>query len=477
MICKFTTILSAITSGLIIAGCTSTTSTQITDPVNLALIEYSDQIDKAQLVIKNNHPSQIDQKANKIEQQEIIDLDNIWKIISQSERLGDPTDDVSREAIRNQLYKLDNNQHFFDVMGTRATPYIYYIMTELEKRDMPLYLALLPIIESGYQVKVTSSQKASGLWQIMPSTGKYLGLKQNWWYDGRRDLIASTRTALEYLQQLHTRFDNWQLALAAYNSGGATVANAMKENRRLGLPTDYWSLSLPAETQSYIPKLIALETVIQSPEKYGVELMDIPNEPVLKIVDLKGQIQLNKVAELANIDYEKLRLLNAGFKRWATDPDGPHQLLVPVETAHHLRTAIAALPQEERVTWKGHTIQSGESLWTIARKYDISINLLKKTNHLETNKLRIGKNLLIPTGTVSESIISNAPVASKNPLVLVDNTYQVKSGDSLWLIARRFDIHVQQILEWNGRNKNRALKPGEELKIFLEKPILEAASL
>ncbi|MFK8067621.1 MAG: LysM peptidoglycan-binding domain-containing protein [Gammaproteobacteria bacterium] len=478
MISKFTAAISALTTAIFLTGCSSLTPKQAPDPGTQTLIEDQKQNSHSEFYVETEPHSEVGeiQVVNPFPQQ-FFEVDDLWNHIRKSENLATSTDDASRKRVQKQLRKLRKNQHFFDVMGTRATPYIHHIINELNKRDMPLYLALLPIIESGYQVKVTSSQKAAGLWQIMPSTGKYLGLKQNWWYDGRRDLIASTNAALNYLQQLHERFEDWQLTLAAYNSGGATVANAIKKNKRHGKPTDYWSLALPPETEKYIPKLIALETVINSPASYDVELLTIPNQPMLKVVDLKRQIQLKKVAELADVEYQKLRILNAGFKRWATAPEGPHQILVPKDSAEQLEYAIAALPEEDRVKWRNHKIKSGESLWTIARKYDISINLLMKTNHLETDKLRIGKNLLIPDGTVSESIISTAPVNTVKIPKLKNNKYRVKSGDSLWLIARRFDIHVKQILEWNDLKKDQAIKPGEDLKILLEKPILNAASL
>lgn len=472
VIYRLKTILLTAIFGFIIASCQQSPPLSNSLPDYNTLIEEPRYIENNQLVIDKEWSSKL-----KINQISTIEDEDLWNNIRESEKLGGSPRDRSQKSVSYQLKKLSNNQHFFDIMGERAAPYLYHITNELKKRGMPLYIALLPIIESGYQVKVTSSQKASGLWQIMPSTGKYLGLKQNWWYDGRHDPIASTNAALNYLEQLHTRFDDWQLALAAYNSGGATISNAIKRNRRLGKSTDYWSLDLPNETQEYIPKLIALETVINSPSSYGIQLVKIPNKPTIRTVDTKGQIQLKKAAELANIDYEKLRALNPGFKRWATDPEGPHQLLIPIESAQQLEYAIAALPQNERVEWQNHKIKSGESLWKIAKKYKISIDLLKRTNHLKTNHLRIGRNLLIPTGSTPEAIVASSSENRTELPVLKNNTYRVKSGDSLWLIARRFDLHVQQILEWNDLNKNKALKPGKKLKIFLEKPILEAASL
>ena len=471
MIRKITIIFTAFTAftiGLLLGGCMQTV------PEKPAKVLVEPTASKTRYIDNNQYlssePPISSTQAVEIEQ------DSVWSHIRSDKRLGHSNDSTIK-SVRAQLKSYTNNQRFFDVMGSRAEPYLYYIVEELEKRNMPLYLALLPIIESGYRTDVTSSWKASGLWQIIPSTGKHFGLKQNWWYDGRQDVIASTQAALDYLQQLHDRFEDWPLALAAYNSGGATVSNAIRKNEKLGRATDYWSLDLPPETEAYIPKMIALESVVASPSSFGVKLTHIPYEAAIKSVNTQGQIQLAKAAELANVDIEELRKLNAGYKRWATDPDGPHQLLVPIEYAERLSLAISRLPEEERVTWQHHKIKPGESLWTIARKYEISINLLKTTNHLKTDKLRIGKNLLIPAGAFPESIVSAPPETSTKMPVLKGDKYRVKSGDSLWLIARRFDIHVQQILDWNKIKKDQALKPGLELKILLEKPILEASTL
>jgi len=389
---KILTTLTTITALIIaslLSGCLSTIPVKTTEPV----ISHSQE---ATRYIYNNQYVKSESSVREDQDSKTVQ-DNVWIHIQNSENLGQ-AGYSSKESVQRHLQSFKNNQHFFDIIAVRAQPYIYYILNELEKRRMPLYLALLPVIESGYKTDATSSGKAAGLWQIVPSTGKHFGLKQNWWYDGRLDVIASTNAALDYLQQLHDRFESWPLALAAYNSGGATVSKAMKRNVRLGRPTDYWSLNLPYETQQYIPKLIALETVILSPSSYGIYLPPIPYKPVIKSVYAKGQIQLTKAAELANIDIDELKKLNPGYKRWSTDPDGPYQLLLPIASSERFAYVVSRLPEKERVKWQLHKIKPGESLWTIARKYEINLNLLKSTNHLKTDKLRVGKNLLIPSG-------------------------------------------------------------------------------
>ncbi len=410
--------------------------------------------------------STVDQDSPAILQKSSVE--DIWEFV----RTSEPLEKGENQAITTQLEKLKGNQFYFDLISKRAKTFIYQIASEIEKRKMPLFLALLPVIESGYKTDVISSSSAAGLWQFTPSTAEHFGLKQNWWYDGRLDILASTAAALDYLQQLYEEFGDWKLALAAYNSGSATVHRAIKKNIREGRPQDYWSLELPAETRLYVPKLVALQRVVRSPDQFSIKLPHIPTKPVVKQVNTGGQIQLQKVADLANISLGELKRLNPGFKRWATDPDGPHQLLIPIESADRLEVAIAHLPETERVTWQHHKIRPGESLWTIARKYGISIDLLKRANKLSSDKLRSGKSLLIPGGP------SIASRGEKKEIRDIENgVYRVQNGDSLWLIARRFDIHVRQIIEWNNISRDTPLKPGLKLKILLNRPILEAAAL
>ena len=229
---------------------------------------------------------------------------------------------------------------------------MYHVVTEVEARGMPLEFALLPVVESAYEPFAYSVSRAAGLWQFIPGTGVRFGLKQDWWYDGRRDVIESTRAALDYLQALHDQFDgDWLLAIAAYNVGEAWVQRAIDYNRAHGRPTDFWHLKLPAETRAYVPKLLAMKRLMAEPERYGLEFAAIPNEPYFAVIDTGSQIDLKVAAQLAGTSYDELVALNPGFNRWATDPDGPHRMLVPIDNADAFEAALQTLAPEERVRY------------------------------------------------------------------------------------------------------------------------------
>ncbi|MDH5591563.1 MAG: transglycosylase SLT domain-containing protein, partial [Gammaproteobacteria bacterium] len=228
-----------------------------------------------------------------------------------------------------QLQWFVNHPDYINRVVERARPYLHYIVDEIERRDMPLEIALLPVVESGFQPFAYSHGRAAGIWQFIPGTGRLYGLKQNWWYDGRRDIIESTRAALDYLQKLHNDFDDWQLALAAYNCGEGTVGRAIRRNKKAGKGIDFWSLDLPKETSAYVPKLMAVSELIKHPEKYELTLSSIDNSPFLTVVDVGGQIDLALAAKLAEISVDEMYQLNPGFNHWATTPDGPHRLVIP----------------------------------------------------------------------------------------------------------------------------------------------------
>ena len=356
-----------------------------------------------------------------------------------------------------------SQRNYLPVVAGRAQPYLYYIVEQVEKRGMPMEIALLPMVESSYNPFAVSSQSAAGLWQIMPATGRYLGLEQNWWYDGRRDLRASTDTALDYLQALHKEFDNdWMLALAAYNSGKGRVRRAQVSNSKKGLATDYWSLRLPTETRRYIPKLIALSALIAHPETFGVELPAIPNSPAFTVVDTGGQIEMARAASLADMDMTTLRAYNAGQLRWATSPEQADELLVPIDLAQRMQAGIATLTEADRVSWQHYRIQPGDSLIRIARKFDTEVGLLRQVNHINGSLIRAGKTLMIPVGSSWES--SLAMVASGEPKA---RGYRVRKGDSLYRIAGKFNVTINEIIAWNSLQRDSYLQPGQKLTLWL----------
>ena len=278
--------------------------------------------------------------------------------------------DIDNARVQAQLDWYVRHPKYIQRVVERGRRYLYYILSETEKRNLPSEFALLPVVESAFDPFAYSHGRASGLWQFIPSTAKYFGLTQSWWHDDRRDIIASTDAALEYLERLSERFEgDYTLALAAYNSGGGTVSSAIRRNLKANRPTDFWSLELPRETRHYVPKLIALAKIFDHPEAYGLELPPLKNEPYFEVVDTGSQLDLAQAAELAQVDIDEIYLLNPSYNRWATHPDGPHRLLVPREKAEAFRTALANFPVEQRVSWQNYKVRSGDSLITIARRF------------------------------------------------------------------------------------------------------------
>jgi len=360
----------------------------------------------------------------------------------------------------------------------KGSPYLYYIVEQIEARGMPMEIALLPVVESAFDPFAYSRTRAAGMWQFMPGTGKMLGLKQNWWYDGRRDITRSTDAALTYLQQLHKRFNgDWLLALAAYNSGAGNVSKAIRRNTKAGKPTDFFSLGLPKETRYYVPKLIALAEIYKHPERFNIPVKPIPNEQHFVKVDIQAQIDLAQAAELADIDMDTLYQLNPAYNRWATDPAGPHTLLIPVGKEAHFTQKLAQVPLDERVVWERYTIKPGDSLSTIARKYKVSIQALKDANKMRGTILRAGKGLMVPVAAAgSEHYVasiderlkkSQARAAKKNKNSRMD--YKVKRGDNLWKIATRYGVSTRSIARWNDMAPTDPIRPGQVLAIWPKK--------
>ncbi|MGB0361147.1 MAG: transglycosylase SLT domain-containing protein, partial [Endozoicomonas sp.] len=305
----------------------------------------------------------------------------------------------SNNRIQTEVNWYTKHKNYFNQISSRAEPYLYFIVKEAETRKMPLELALMPIVESSFDPFAYSHAGASGLWQFMPETGEHYNLEQNWWYDGRRDVIASTRAALDYMVYLHSIFDDWELALAAFNAGPGRVLRAVKKNQQLGKSTRFWALDLPQETTAYVPKLIALGKIVKNPAKFGVTLDFIDNKPYFSKVNTLGQLDLAKASKLSGVDLKDLYRLNPGLNRWSTPPDGPHYLVVPVKHAESFHTHLVTLPPEERLSWERYVVKSGDNLGKIAREYNTSIDVISDVNELDSTIIHIDQGLLIPVST------------------------------------------------------------------------------
>jgi membrane-bound lytic murein transglycosylase D len=353
--------------------------------------------------------------------------------------------------------------NYLPMVSERANLYLYYIVEEVQRRNMPMEIALLPLVESTLDPFASSSKHAAGLWQIMPATGRHLGLELGWWYDGRRDLRDSTRVALDYLEGLHQLFDeDWLLALAAYNSGKGRVARARKANRKKGLPTDYWSLKLPRETRNYVPRLIALSQIIAYPQAFDIAVPQVPNTPAFDVADTGGQLEMSRAAELAGIELSTLRSLNPGQLRWATSPDMPAELLLPVGTAAHFELGVARLTPEDRVQWQHYRIERGDSLSRIAQKFDTEVGLLREVNGVRGSMIVAGDTLMIPKGSGWSASLAMATTGETK-----ERGYRVRSGDSLYVIAGKFNVSINDIVTWNALDPGKYLQPGQKLTLYV----------
>jgi len=364
-----------------------------------------------------------------------------------------------------------DHQAYLERVVERARPFLYNIVEEIEARDMPMEIALLPVVESAFQPFAYSPGRAAGIWQFIPGTGKRYGLKQNWWYDGRRDVTESTKAALKYLNRLQKHFDgDWLLALASYNTGEGRVINAIRKNKKKGLPTDFWSLDLPDETQGYVPKLLAISAIVNDSEAHGIVLASIPDEPYLERVNTGSQIDLALAAELADMSIEDMYKLNPAYNRWATDPNGPHLLSLPVEKADGFRQALATVDKDKRISWKRHRIRQGETLGQIAREFQTTVSLLQDVNNLHDKWIRAGDSIIIPVATknlkhyLSEDQRRLALQKTERGGIKIKHT--VRSGDTFWDLSRKFRVSVGQLARWNGMSPKDSLKPGQKLVIW-----------
>jgi membrane-bound lytic murein transglycosylase D len=392
---------------------------------------------------------------------------NLWTVIRGG--FGMPDDHNARIRVEREWYT--EHPGYLVRTAYRAKPYLYYIVHAIEKRHMPSELALLPIVESAYDPFAYSFGRAAGLWQFIPSTARLFGLRMDWWYDGRRDVIASTRAALDYLGQLHQRFGSWLLALAAYNAGAITIQRAIDYNRERGRPTDYWALNLPPETEAYVPRLLALREIVAHPKRYGIHLPPIPNRPYLATVHLKAQMSLSLAAHLLGISLRKLYLLNPGFNRWATDPAGPDRLVVPKELKGKFLAALAHLPRRRMVAWAFYRVQPGDTLDAIAARYGIPVSVLMAHNGLRSPLIRIGQLLSVPSpgNDYYAYTLHHVPGVGSIRRDLIHRhrlIAYVTPGDTLWTIAQRYGVRVSELARWNGINPSAFVYPGQRLVVW-----------
>lgn len=353
----------------------------------------------------------------------------------------------------------------------RARRYLHHVLLEVEQRDMPAEIALLPLVESGYNPFAYSRSGAAGMWQFIPATAEHVGLRRNWWYDGRKDVIASTDAALDYLQYLHKRFDgDWLLAVAAYNFGEGNLQRAINRNRQRGLATDFWHLELREETRAYVPKLLALARIVEQPGQLGVNLFPIPDRRYFAVVETPAQVDLNRLAAAEGIPADEIFRLNPGYSHAVTDPDAAHRLLVPVKFADRFRRQIAAQANQTERALQRHLVTRGETLGAISRRYGVPIDVIQHTNRLDGTLIRVGQPLLIPAIASATNHDSLAPPPGTREVI-----HTIKPREALWRIARTYGVTPQEIARWNGLGPDEGLRAGERLSIWSRFGVAAAA--
>ena len=378
----------------------------------------------------------------------------------------------------------------------RAEPYLWEIIEQVESRNIPLEVALLPAIETRFNPKARSPRGAAGLWQFLASTGKIYGLTQDSWQDGRLDTVNATRAALDYLSYLHGRYDDWLLALAAYNAGEGRVARAIEKNRKEGKPADYWNISLPEETKRYVPRLLGLAHFIKNADDYGFVLPKLADANSFTIVKLENQLDLTLAAELSGLPLNEILRHNPNYRHWTTAPDAPQQLILPNKEGKRLRTALIRLPADSWLTWERHRIKKGDTIGEIAEQYATTAVILNRINKLKGNYLRAGNTLLVPVPRHNDQLLAagfklpkaldktlvasqDAPLATTQAAaVKVSATltnkvsshqirYQIQAGDTLSEIAKAYNVSMNALAGWNNLKSDTVLRPGRMLTIWI----------
>ena len=358
-------------------------------------------------------------------------------------------------------------------MTERSSKYLFHIVEELERRQMPTELALLPFIESAFNPQAVSSAKAAGMWQFMPATGKYFDLKQNAFRDDRRDVLASTRAALDYLQKLHGMFGDWHLALAAYNWGEGSVGRAIARNKKAGLGTGYLDLNMPAETRLYVPKLQAVKNIVANPQGFRTELPMIANHPYFHQVQLNRDIDVALAARLADVRIEDFKALNPSAHRPVIIASGTPQILLPWDNALVFQRNFDAHSQGQYASWTAWTAPATLSATEAAKRVGMSESDLRSVNNIPPRMLiKAGSTLLVPRSAkmdsdVSSNVADNAQIALTPEIVTRRTTVKARKGETVASIAKRYGLNSVNVAEWNSTSVASAFKMGQQVVVFL----------
>ena len=398
------------------------------------------------------------------------DNSDLWRVIADRQEIIVE----NNPRIQSHIDWISQRPDYLASISKRAEPFLYLVVSELEKEEVPIEIALLPIVESDYYPFSYSHGTATGIWQFIPSTGRMYGLDEDWWHEDRRDVLASTKAAVRYLKDLNRMFDgDWLLSIAAYNAGPGRVQRAIDKNRNQGKRTDYWSLDLPKETEKYVPKLLALGKVLKNPERFNQKLIKIENKPYLEPINLESQFDLALIAQWTNLSIDEIYSFNPGLKRWATPEALPYTILLPVDVVGDFKEILTNQKNRPKVSWTRYKVKEGDSLSIIAQNFNTTINQIQSVNNINGSLIRANSYLIVPLARESEAYYSLSDVqreksrlnATKNSDKLI---YKVVSGDSLWKISRNFDVTVNDLVRWNKIVPTAPLSIGKELVILID---------
>ncbi len=394
---------------------------------------------------------------------------DLWQRV----RKGFAMPDLDTDLVRDRERWYATRPDYVQRMTERGSRYLFHIVEEVEKRGMPTELALLPFIESAYNPQAMSSAKASGMWQFIPSTGRDFDLKQNIFRDDRRDVLASTRAALDYLERLHGMFGDWHLALAAYNWGEGSVSRAIARNQKAGLPTDYLSLKMPNETQYYVPKLQAVKNIIARPEDFGLELPQVDNHPYFLSVAIRRDIDVDLAARLAGMRVDDFRALNPQMNKPVILAAGTPQVLLPYDNANQF---VRRIDQHRgpMATWTAWVAPNTMRTAEVARQVGMNETELREVNRIPPRMLvKAGSTLLVERGEhrhadVPEHVADNASMALA-PDVPPLRRLALKAGrrDTVASIAQRFKVSTSQVAQWNGVGARAGFKAGQTIVVYV----------
>jgi membrane-bound lytic murein transglycosylase D len=393
---------------------------------------------------------------------------DLWERI----RRGFAMPDLQVDQVQGRERWYADRPDYIQRMTARSSKYLYHIVEELEQRNMPTELALLPFIESAFNPQAVSSARASGMWQFMPRTGKDFDLKQNAFRDDRRDVLASTRAALDYLQRLHGMFGDWHLALAAYNWGEGNVGKALARNKRLGEPLSYTDLRMPAETRLYVPKLQAMKNLVANPDGLGVTLPPIPNHPYFQTVPLPRDADVAVIAKLADVSMDDFKALNPSAHRPVMLASGTPHILLPWDNAEIFQRNLES-HDGQLASWTAWVAPKNMKVADAAKRVGMSEEELRSVNKIPPRMLiKAGSALLVPRSAqqqkdVSEKLADNGQLNLAPEQVLRKQVVKARKGDTMASVAKRYKVSVDQLADWNKLALNSSLKPGQKVMLML----------